>query len=160
VLEEENAKLKKVLADRMVEAAALREFANARRSFGYRRLFVLLRRESERSGKNRISRLNREEGLTVRKRRVRRRATPAQYAANLTATGDRLRNPDQLRRSPVATSAHSGVSNTETLNCRRMKVHGQVTLRSSPPRFSRSRPSKTSAESRRTLGIAPRFLRT
>ena len=29
-------------------------------------------------------------------------ATPAAYAANLTATGDRLRNPDQLRRSPVA----------------------------------------------------------
>ena len=29
-------------------------------------------------------------------------ATPAEYAANLTATGDRLRNPDQLRRSPVA----------------------------------------------------------
>ncbi len=28
--------------------------------------------------------------------------TPAAYAANLTATCDRLRNPDQLRRSPVA----------------------------------------------------------
>ncbi|WP_165055318.1 integrase core domain-containing protein, partial [Methylocystis sp. MJC1] len=42
-------------------------------------------------------------------------ATPADYAANLTATGDRLRNPDQLRRSPVATSAPSGVSNAPTL---------------------------------------------
>ncbi|ESZ10624.1 hypothetical protein X737_31230 [Mesorhizobium sp. L48C026A00] len=31
--------------------------------------------------------------------------TPAAYAANLTATGDRLRNPDQLRRSPVAQPA-------------------------------------------------------
>ncbi len=30
--------------------------------------------------------------------------TPAAYAAKLTATGDRLRNPDQLRRSPVAQS--------------------------------------------------------
>ncbi len=30
--------------------------------------------------------------------------TPAAFAANLTATGDRLRNPDQLRRSPVAPS--------------------------------------------------------
>jgi putative transposase len=29
-------------------------------------------------------------------------ATPAEYAANLTATSDRLRNPHQLRRSPVA----------------------------------------------------------
>ncbi len=253
----------------------LRELANARRRFGYRRLFVLLRQEGERSGKNRIYRLYREEGLTVKKRRARRRAvgtrapilveakpnarwsldfvhdqfacgrrfrilnivddvtrdclaaipdtsisgkrvarelstligrrgkpgmivsdngteftsnailsfasdgkiewryiapgkpmqngfcgsfdgrmrdellnetlflsldharekigawvsdynhrrphsslgyaTPAEYAANLTATGDRLRNPDQLRRSPVATSAPSGVSNVRTL---------------------------------------------
>jgi Integrase core domain len=31
--------------------------------------------------------------------------TPAAYAANLTATCDRLRNPDQLRRSRVALSA-------------------------------------------------------
>ncbi len=52
----------------------LRELANARRRFGYRRLFVLLRQEGERSGKNRIYRLYREEGLTVRKRRARRRA--------------------------------------------------------------------------------------
>jgi putative transposase len=42
-------------------------------------------------------------------------ATPAEYAANLTAIGDRLRNPDQLRRSPVATSAPSGVLTAETL---------------------------------------------
>lgn len=31
--------------------------------------------------------------------------TPAAYAASLTATGVRLRNPDQLRRSPVAHTA-------------------------------------------------------
>jgi transposase InsO family protein len=52
----------------------LRELANERRRFGYRRLFVLLRREGERSGLNRIYRLYREEGLTVRKRRARRKA--------------------------------------------------------------------------------------
>lgn len=52
----------------------LRSLAAERRRFGYRRLFVLLRREGERSGKNRIYRLYREEGLTVRKRRARRRA--------------------------------------------------------------------------------------
>ncbi len=52
----------------------LRELANARRRFGYRRLFILLRQEGERSGKNRIYRLYREEGLTVRKRRARHRA--------------------------------------------------------------------------------------
>ena len=52
----------------------LRSLAVERRRFGYRRLFVLLRREGEPSGKNRIYRLYREEGLTVRKRRIRRRA--------------------------------------------------------------------------------------
>lgn len=55
--------------------ARLRELANERRRFGYRRLFVLLRREGEPSGINRIHRLCREEGLTVRKRRARRKAT-------------------------------------------------------------------------------------
>ncbi|WP_271612376.1 IS3 family transposase [Bradyrhizobium sp. CCBAU 21362] len=132
-LEEENAKLKKLLAEQMLDAAALRELlfkkmvgpaakraavahlqavmslserracsivgadrkmvryrssrppdvalrgrlrdlANERRRFGYRRLFVLLRREGEASGINRIYRLYREEGLTVRKRRARRKA--------------------------------------------------------------------------------------
>ena len=52
----------------------LRDLANERRRFGYRRLFILLRREGAPSGINRIYRLYREEGLTVRKRRTRRRA--------------------------------------------------------------------------------------
>ncbi|PCD64709.1 MULTISPECIES: IS3 family transposase [Rhizobium] len=132
-LEDENAKLKKLLAEQMLDAAALRELlfkkmvgpaakreavthlkavmglserracqiisadrktvryrscrppevalraklrdlANERRRFGYRRLFVLLRREGEPSGVNRIYRLYREEGLSVRKRKARRRA--------------------------------------------------------------------------------------
>src|SRR5258708_1270509 len=41
--------------------------------------------------------------------------TPAAYAANLTATCDRLRNPDQLRRSHVAPPAPNGVTSAETL---------------------------------------------
>ena len=40
----------------------------------YRRLFILLRREGEPSGVNRIHRLYREEGLSVRRRRARRKA--------------------------------------------------------------------------------------
>jgi putative transposase len=52
----------------------LRDLANERRRFGYRRLFILLRQSGEPSGINRIYRLYREEGLTVRKRRARRRA--------------------------------------------------------------------------------------
>jgi putative transposase len=51
----------------------LRDLANGRRRFGYRRLFILLRQVGEPSGINRIYRLYREEGLTVRKRRARRR---------------------------------------------------------------------------------------
>src|SRR5262245_53505780 len=41
--------------------------------------------------------------------------TPAAYAATFTATDDRLRNPDQLRRSPVAPPPPQGVQNPGTL---------------------------------------------
>jgi putative transposase len=41
--------------------------------------------------------------------------TPAAYAATLTATDDRLRNPDQLRRSSVAPSAQPRHSQPRTL---------------------------------------------
>ena len=54
--------------------ARLRALAQERRRFGYRRLFILLRREGEASGQNRIYRLYREEGLSVRRRTARRRA--------------------------------------------------------------------------------------
>jgi putative transposase len=37
--------------------ARLRDLANERRRFGYRRLFILLRREGEPSGINRVCRL-------------------------------------------------------------------------------------------------------
>ena len=52
----------------------LRGLANQRRRFGYRRLYILLREQGEPSGINRIYRLYREEGLTVRKRKARRRS--------------------------------------------------------------------------------------
>ena len=54
--------------------APIRDLANARKRFGYRRLFILLRQAGEPSGVNRIYRLYREEGLSVRKRRSRKRA--------------------------------------------------------------------------------------
>jgi len=57
--------------------ARIRNLAHARRRFGYRRLFILLRRDGEPSGRNRIYRLYRDEGLSVRKRKGRRRATGA-----------------------------------------------------------------------------------
>jgi hypothetical protein len=40
---------------------------------------------------------------------------PAAYPANLTATSDRLRNPDQLRRSHVAPPTPQGVKPAEPL---------------------------------------------
>jgi putative transposase len=52
----------------------LRSLANERRRFGYRRLFIMLKREGEASGINRIYRLYREEGLGVRRRKGRKRA--------------------------------------------------------------------------------------
>ena len=52
----------------------LRDLANERRRSGYRRLFVLFRREGEPSGINHIYRLYSEEGLTVRKRKARLKA--------------------------------------------------------------------------------------
>jgi len=60
------------------EDGALRErlkaLAQQRRRFGYRRLYVLLRREGQLVNKKRVQRLYREERLTVRRRGGRKRA--------------------------------------------------------------------------------------
>ncbi|MCV2879208.1 IS3 family transposase [Sedimentimonas flavescens] len=53
----------------------LRALAGERRRFGYRRLHVLLRREGHVVNRKKTQRLYREEGLSVRKRRGRKRAT-------------------------------------------------------------------------------------
>ena len=52
----------------------LRELAQARRRFGYRRLHVLLRREGVAVNRKRVQRLYREEKLQVRRRGGRKRA--------------------------------------------------------------------------------------
>jgi hypothetical protein len=101
----------------------LRDLANERKRFGYRRLFVLLRQEGEPSGINRIYRLYREEGLTVRKRPARRRAVGSRapilveskpnarwsvdFVHDQLACGRRLRilNIVKTRLGPPATSA-------------------------------------------------------
>ncbi|WP_366658514.1 IS3 family transposase [Fodinicurvata sp. EGI_FJ10296] len=54
--------------------ARLKELANARRRFGYRRLHILLRREGMRVNHKRLFRIYREERLTVRRRGGRKRA--------------------------------------------------------------------------------------
>ena len=52
----------------------MREIANERRRFGYRRLAILLRREGKGMNLKKVYRLYREEWLTVRKRGGRKRA--------------------------------------------------------------------------------------
>jgi transposase InsO family protein len=53
----------------------MRALAGERRRFGYRRLHVLLQREGLVQNRKRTERLYREEGLSVRRRRGRKRAT-------------------------------------------------------------------------------------
>jgi putative transposase len=59
----------------------LRELAHQRRRFGYRRLHVLLRRDGITINRKKTQRLYREEGLTVRRRRGRKRAVGARVPA-------------------------------------------------------------------------------
>ena len=63
----------------------LRELANQRRRFGYRRLHILLRREGVMINRKKTQRLYREEGLAVRRRRSRRRAVGTRAPAPVLA---------------------------------------------------------------------------
>jgi transposase InsO family protein len=57
--------------------ARLRELADQRRRFGYRRLHVLLRQEGHALNRKKTQRLYREEGLAARRRKSRRRIAVA-----------------------------------------------------------------------------------
>ncbi|PZP20322.1 MAG: IS3 family transposase [Kocuria rhizophila] len=63
----------------------LRELANQRRRFGYRRLHILLRREGIMINRKKTQRIYREEGLAVRRRRSRRRAVGTRAPAPVLA---------------------------------------------------------------------------
>lgn len=65
--------------------ARLRELADQRRRFGYRRLHVLLRQDGYALNRKKTQRLYREEGLTVRRRRSRRRIAVARTPIPLTS---------------------------------------------------------------------------
>lgn len=64
----------------------LRDLAAARVSYGYRRLYVLLRREGWRVNHKRVYRLYREEGLTMRTKRPRRHVSCRKRGVRTTAT--------------------------------------------------------------------------
>lgn len=76
--------------DDEVLRARLRELANQRRRFGYRRLHVLLRQDGHVVNRKKTQRLYREEGLTVRRRKSRRRIAVARTPIPL-ATGPNSR---------------------------------------------------------------------
>ena len=63
----------------------LRELANQRRRFGYRRLHILLRREGVMINRKKTQRLYKEEGLAVRRRRSRKRAVGTRAPAPVLA---------------------------------------------------------------------------
>ena len=63
----------------------LRDLANQRRRFGYRRLHILLRREGIMINRKKTQRLYKEEGLAVRRRRSRRRAVGTRAPAPVLA---------------------------------------------------------------------------
>lgn len=63
------------LADAPEIRQRLRDLAGERRRFGYRRLAILLEREGMMMNHKKLYRLYREEGLTVRRRHGRKRAT-------------------------------------------------------------------------------------
>jgi putative transposase len=91
----------------------LRDLANERKRFGYRRLFILLRQDGEPSGINRIYRLYREEGLTVRKRRSRRRAVGTRAPILVDAAANARWSLDFVRdSSPVVGDFGSSTSST------------------------------------------------
>lgn len=78
-LETENARLKKLLADSMLDnpeiRKCMREIAATRRRFGYRRIGIMLEREGIVMNHKKLRRLYKEEGLAVKRRRGRKRAT-------------------------------------------------------------------------------------
>ena len=89
----------------------LRELANQRRRFGYRRLHILLRREGVMINRKKTQRIYQEEGLAVRQRRSRRRAVGTSACSGAGAAEPalepRLRSrPDGLR--PTVPGAERG----------------------------------------------------
>jgi putative transposase len=63
----------------------LRDLAHQRRRFGYRRLHILLRRDGVAINRKKTQRLYREEGLTVRRRKGRKRAVGCRAPAPVPA---------------------------------------------------------------------------
>jgi putative transposase len=72
-----SVRYRSIRPDDAAQRARLRELAEQRRRFGYRRLHVLLRLEGHGLNRKKTQRLYREEGLAVRRRKSRRRIAVA-----------------------------------------------------------------------------------
>jgi putative transposase len=63
----------------------IRETANARARYGYYRIYILLRREGRKVNANRVFRLYRKEGLSLRRKQPRQHGSAAQRVAQIEA---------------------------------------------------------------------------
>jgi transposase InsO family protein len=79
----------------------MRELAGERRRFGYRRLHVLLRQEGLVANRKRTQRTYREEGLSVKRRRGRKKG-PHRRAIGPSDDGDGTRAPILVEAVPNA----------------------------------------------------------
>lgn len=106
--------------------ARLREFADQRRRFGYRRLHVLLRQEGHEVNRKKTQRLYREEGLTVQRRKSRRRIAVA-------------RTPIQAPDGPNSRWSLEGLSGVPCLGGMRVRPACAAPASSRPRACGRSR---------------------
>jgi hypothetical protein len=121
-LEDENRKLKKLLAEAMLDQAALKELlaknGRARRQAGGRRPSAEQIRDERVSGLHRDRRRPQDGAIPFAPTRPHsslKYQTPAAFAASLAATGPRAVLRDGFALGPVAQPAPEGVSNAEAL---------------------------------------------
>jgi len=79
----------------------LRELAEARRRFGYRRLHVLLRREGSKVNAKRVYRLYKLEGLSVRTKKRKKRGSHLRVVPSLPTRPDERWSMDFVQDSLI-----------------------------------------------------------
>ena len=93
----------------------MREIANERRRFGYRRLAILLKREGKGMNLKKVYRLYREERLTVRKRGGRKRALGTRAPMGIPQEPNQVgRSTSYRMRWPAAGGSACSTSSTTT----------------------------------------------
>jgi len=107
--------------DDEVLRARLRELADRRRRFGYRRPHVLLRQDGHVVNREKKQRLYREEGLTIRRRKSRRRIAVARTPIPL-ATGPNSRWSFDFVHDPFAGRRMHAFAERRLADGRRFRV--------------------------------------